>query len=222
MKTISPFAGPEVSDLVSQIQLDQQGFSSENRSGHREPLVMPINIETSLDEFGLDAFTRNISPEGICLIAPQPFRPLSEASIRLMSGTFPKRVASTCRWNKKFGMSYWISGWQMNAQLPVGKILKEDHQVEFDYRTNFRLKTAVPVSIHQDFQPKRIAGFTRNLSDDGICLVSKEAVEVGRTGVLEIMRLNGDSNGVVANCIWAKPYAQGHWVSGWEFARAPE
>lgn len=222
MTTLIHFAGPDLVDLLEQIRMDQQGFETECRNAHREPVVMPVEIESSVDDTGVEAFTRNVSSEGLCIIAPQPFSPTSQAKIRLASESVPHSVVSTCRWNKKFGLSYWISGWSLDAKLPMGRILKEDGKAEPPLASIDSLHTAVPVSVQQDTTPKRISAFTRNLSAQRVSLVSKVPFEPNLPAVLEIRRLNGQSSGTIAHCVWSKSYGRDHWISRWEFAQAPQ
>jgi hypothetical protein len=222
MTTLIHFAGPELTDLVEQIRNDQEGFEFECRRDFREKIVMPAAVESSMEDDWVDAFTRNISSNGICIIAPQPFRPTSQARVRLASESVPEPITCTCQWNKKFGLSYWISGWELNSKLPLGKLLKEDTNTEPPDISERLLRTAVPVSVQQDTSTRRVAAFTRTLSQHRVSLVSKTEFETNHPAVLQIRRLNGESSATVANCTWSRPYGSNHWISNWTFASADD
>ena len=97
------------------------------------------------------------------------------------------------------------------------RLLEEDGLVEPEQRSESRLTTAIPVCIKLPNETNRLSGFTRNLSTDGISLVSNGETAVGQTALLEIMRLDGGSSKAEGRCLWAKRYGEEHWVSGWGF-----
>jgi len=96
-------------------------------------------------------------------------------------------------------------------------MLKEDLQVEPEQRGGSRVTTAIPIYITPANSSVRIQGFTRNLSRDGICLVSKIETAVGQVATLEVMQLTGEFSPIASRCMWSKRYGDEHWVSGWGF-----
>lgn len=218
MTMLIHFAGPTLSNLVEQVRIDQESFDVECRSDFREKIVIPAAIESSIEDDRVDAFTRNVSSKGLCIIAPQPFRPTTQARVRLASESVPESIGCTCRWSKRFGLSYWISGWDLDAKIPLGKLLKEDAKTESLDVSDRPLHTAIPVSVQQESSQRRLAAFTRQLSDHRVSLISKTKFEPNQPAVLEIRRLNGDSSATVASCDWSRPYGANHWISSWTFA----
>jgi hypothetical protein len=218
MKTLLRNAGPEVDALIEQIKADELNFSAELRSTDREPIVMPIHMASLDDDFHLSAFSRNISENGICLIAGQPFRPETNFLISFFSKQHPGSNLAQCRWSCKFGTSYWISGWKLDAKIQLGKLLKENDSLQASGgSSNIDQKIAIPLSVHREGDSPKVSGFTRSVSRRGVSLLTELSVTEGSSGILELMRLNGDSAGVVARCVWARPYGTDHWLSEWEF-----
>ena len=217
MDTIRQNETPANADAVGQVLAEEQKLVNENRRQNREPLVVPVEIYQDDFDLTVSGFARNISTSGICLIAPQPFREGTEVTMRLLGE--PTRVESTgtCCWGTKFGSTYWLSGWRIDQQLPVAQILKEDLLVEPEHRTGNRVTTAIPVYVTLSDSSTRVPGFTRNLSRDGICLVSKIGTTSGQHASLEVMRPDGGSSVVESRCLWSKQYGEAHWVSGWDF-----
>ena len=135
---------------------------------------------------------------------PQPFRRGTETQINLFGQTSEATDFATCCWNSKFGDAYWVSGWSLKEGIAVGRLLKEDRSVELEQRIGDRLQAAIPVGIHLSGNACRVPGFTRNLSQLGLCLVSKVETQPNQVADLEINRLNGESGRIESRCIWVK------------------
>ena len=217
MDTIEKNETPAAAEVVSQVLADEEKFAKENRSDHREPMVIPAQIYLAKFDLVLSGFVRNISTRGVCLIAPQPFGLGTEATISLFGESTKVESAGSCCWGAKFGNTYWLSGWRLNKRLPVGRMLKEDHLVEPEQRSENRMTTAIPVYIKLPNGSTRAPGFTRNLSSEGMSLVSKTETAPGQLATLEVMRVDGGSNEIESRCLWAQRYGKEHWVSGWGF-----
>ena len=208
-----------VSEVLTKILDNEKQFVSEKRSDYRELLFVPVRVSQPEFESSLRGFTRDVSTHGVCLIMPQPFRQGTEAQINLFGQSSQMSSLAKCCWSSKFGDAYWVSGWRLNEAVPVGRFLKEDRPVELELRSSDRLKTAVPVGIHLPGNTSRVPGFTRNLSQSGLCLISKVETQPNQVADLEIMRLNGESGRIEGRCIWVKQYGEDYWVSGWQFIR---
>ena len=89
--------------------------------------------------------------------------------------------------------------------------------MEPEQRAKNRVTTAIPVYVNLSNSSTRVSGFTRNLSRDGISLVSKIETTRGQLASLEIMRTDGEASAINSRCLWAKRYGEEHWVSGWDF-----
>lgn len=207
----------QAAEVLTRILDDEQQFTSEKRSDYRELLFVPVQLSQAKFDFTVSGFTRDVSTNGVCLIMPQPFRQGSEAQIKLLGQSSEETSFAKCCWSAKFGNAYWVSGWRLKQEIPVGRLLKEDRSVDLEQRSSNRLQTAVPISIYLPGNSSRAAGFTRNLSQEGICLVSKIETQPEQIADLEVMRLNGESSRITSRCLWAKRYGDNNWVSGWKF-----
>ena len=137
--------------------------------------------------------------------------------ISFFSKQHPGENLAQCRWSKKFGTSYWISGGKLDARLPLGKLLKENDFLQTNVTPQIDQKIAIPLTVHRAEDTPKITGFTRSISRRGMSLLTERSVSEGRSAILELMRLSGDCAGVVANCVQARPYGTDHWLSEWEF-----
>ena len=106
-------SGP-VADLIAEIRADEVRFDRELRSAHREKIVIPIDISRGAEiAYG---FTRNLSPQGACVIAFQQFAESGKAKISLYRlGGKRSCVVAECRWCKPYGTGYFLSGWQFQG-----------------------------------------------------------------------------------------------------------
>ena len=219
MSMTKPNAEQQVAEVLTKILDEEQQFVSEKRSDYRELLFVPVHVFQVEFESTVRGFTRDVSTHGVCLIMPQPFRPGAEVQINLVGQTSQASSLAKCCWSSKFGDAYWVSGWQLKEGIPVGRLLKEDRSVESEQRNSDRLQAAVPVGIHLPGNTRRVPGFTRNLSQSGLCLVSKVETQPNQVADLEIMRLNGESGRIESRCMWVKQYCEDYWVSGWKFSQ---
>ena len=219
MSMTKPNAEQQVAEVLTKILDDEKQFVSEKRSDYRELLFVPAQVSQPEFESSVRGFTRDVSTHGVCLIMPQPFRQGAEAEINLVGQTSQTSNFAKCCWSSKFGDAYWVSGWRLTEGIPVGRLLKEDRSVESEQRNNDRLQAAVPVGIHLPGNTSRVPGFTRNLSESGLCLISKVETPPNQVADLEIMRLNGESGRIEGRCMWVKQYGEDYWVSGWQFIR---
>ena len=217
MSTTKTHKEQHVSEVLTKILDDEQKFVSEKRSDFRELLFMPAQVSQAEFESTAHGFTRDVSILGICLIMPQPFHQGTKAEINLFGQSSQMSSLAKCCWSSKFGDAYWVSGWRLNEAVPVGRFLEEDRSVELELRSSDRLTAAVPVGIHMPGNTRRIPGFMRNLSQSGLCLISKVETQPNQVADLEIMRLNGESGRIESRCTWVKQYGEDYWASGWHF-----
>ena len=206
--------------VLTKILDNEQQFVSEKRSDYRELLFVPAKVFQAEFDFEVGGFTRDVSTRGVCLIMPQPFRTGTEAQIDLFGQNTHASSLAKCCWSSKFGDAHWVSGWQLEAGIAIGRLLKEDRAIESEQeqRNSDRLQAAVPISIYLPDNTYRVPGFTRNLSHSGLCLVSKVEIQPNQVADLEVMCLTGESSRIESRCMWTKQYDDGHWVSGWKFS----
>ena len=207
----------QAAGVLTKILDDEQQFTAEKRGDYRELLFVPAQIFLADFDLTVSGFTRDASTNGVCLIMPQRFRQDTEAQINLFGQVSEESSLATCCWSSKFGNAYWVSGWRLSQSIPVGRLLKENQLIEPEQRGKGRLQAAVPVSIYLPDQNSRASGFTRNLSHEGISLVSKVETKPGQVAGLEIKRLTGESSQMESLCLWGKRYGEHNWVSGWKF-----
>lgn len=99
----------------------------------------------------------------------------------------------------------------------IKEVVKEDcRYVRSEMRSVHRENLVVPVTIVFKDGGQQPA-FSRNISPAGICLISDEPVTANQTLELEIYRINGKSNRIIAEVRWCKPFGQEYFMSGWKF-----
>ena len=99
--------------MVQQLKSEEILFETDRRFESRDLLVRPVSILLPNDESNIDCFSRNISPEGICLVTPRAFSDDFEAMIlvhRLTGRHYS--ISSNCKWCEEFGDSWYLSGWK--------------------------------------------------------------------------------------------------------------
>ena len=101
----------------------------------------------------------------------------------------------------------------------IKEVVKEDTRyVRSEMRSVHRENLVVPVTIvHRDDREQH--AFSRNISPAGICLISNEPVAVNESLELEIYRLNGKSERIIAEVRWCKPFGDEYFMSGWKFVQ---
>ena len=218
---LTRFANTEIEQLLKNLHADEENYSADLRSLNREKLVFPVKLTTLDKEFSVHAFSRDVSQDGLGLITPQPFSAGEKMDVQLYLHSGLRTIRSECRWSKKFGDSFWACGWQLcsDVNLDVAAIKELGASVVYDARTLDRDKFAMPAVVHQKGKLPRVQGFTRNISDDGVNIVSSEQVRENSFCLLEFIRSGGERCEMVAECKWSKKYGDSHWMTGWQFPR---
>ena len=105
---------PLLARLVDEmLQEDRRDVAYNRRSVHRTPFVRPVSIDLreSPDQ-QLSGFSKNISSMGIAVFTNQEIAEKSVASIRILRlNERAVSIIADCRWCKKFGHGWFISGW---------------------------------------------------------------------------------------------------------------
>lgn len=116
MLKTSSYADQPLQRLIEQIVSEQSQFERELRSVAREKMVLPVALCRSNGFPSIHAFTRNLSPNGMSVIAEIPFNEKTVCKARMHRLGFDENLAdevlSECRWCKPFGQGYWVSGWK--------------------------------------------------------------------------------------------------------------
>lgn len=104
---------PVIEQLVLDLIREETRFvTTELRTVHRETLVLPVTIffKDGTTQF---AFSRNVSPLGVCLIGENaaPTDEVAELQFYRLNGP-ARRIVAESRWCKPFGPQYFASGWK--------------------------------------------------------------------------------------------------------------
>ena len=73
------------------------------------------------------------------------------------------------------------------------------------------------VAIQHTFDEHSYHAFSRDISADGIGLITSSNVAIDQTANLSISRFDGASLKVAAVCRWCTPYGTDWYLSGWEY-----
>ena len=106
---------PQIKRVVDDLLKAASNFDRyENRSAHRDNLVLPVNLEIRDSDTVLDGFSRNISATGIGLITSTEIDEATTAKLSIFSthSDQPSTILGQCRWCKKYGERWFLSGWQ--------------------------------------------------------------------------------------------------------------
>ena len=104
---------PVIERLINEMIMNDNKFVvSEMRSVHRDTLVVPVTLHFK-DGVTQTAFSRNISPHGVCLIGKDEIAVNQSVDLELyrICGE-SKRIVAEIRWCKAFGKEYFASGWK--------------------------------------------------------------------------------------------------------------
>lgn len=216
MSTANPFIAPTVAKILREVRESEELFDNELRKFYRGQAILPIKV---VDEEDTEcfAFTKNVSQNGVCLISPQPFFDGDLAHMNINGLNYETgQLPATCRWSKRFGISYWASGWEFNQDIELEKLLNEDRKLNFGQRENNRERIAIPVMVHPKSSEK-LHCFSRDLGADGTCLIGKVKPKLNEFSLLEIVRSTGERVRLVAECKWNFEVGSSYWISGWHF-----
>ncbi len=101
----------------------------------------------------------------------------------------------------------------------IKEVVSEDcRYVRSEMRSVHRENLVVPITmIFKDGRQQE--AFSRNISPAGVCLISSEMVTDNETVELEIYRLNGKAQRIIAESRWCKPFGPEYFMSGWKFVQ---
>ncbi len=98
----------------------------------------------------------------------------------------------------------------------ISQIQCEDIRRKREFRETNRLNLTVPVTIRSKMGDWEFDAVSRDLSSQGIGLISPEQIEVDSVCDLELF-LENDTKTLSAECIWCRPFGRGFFLSGWNF-----
>jgi hypothetical protein len=114
MRTSGPTVSADLNHMVQGLLREDLDYNrTENRSAHREHLVRSVSIKSLDMEEPVTGFSRNISNSGIGIITGSKVheRTTATLTIECLDGREVK-VLAECRWCKRYGKNWQISGWQ--------------------------------------------------------------------------------------------------------------
>ena len=215
------FASPQVQRLIEGITESENDYGQDKRQYDRQKISLPVSVSTYDGAINEIAFSQDLSEKGMCLISPTSFTPLEGFNLALDCGDAKgelREVRGTCRWCQPLGERYFVSGWQIDGELDVARILELNTSDYGKNRSSDRIPVAIPVVIHQKNDLAMLQAFTRNVSDQGACLVCVWPTTPGEFCLLDIVRNDGQGEEIVAECVWSRPFGS-CFMSGWRFPR---
>ncbi len=102
-------------------------------------------------------------------------------------------------------------------QEEIDRLLFEVQRSRFtERRTETRQPFARPVKIHLPHGPTLIA-FSKDLSSQGIGIISDISFQTNSLATLEIHSMQGDPVLLRCEARWCDPYGKGWYLTGWKF-----
>lgn len=99
----------EIERLLMEVQ---RARFTERRTEARHAFVRPIMIHPS-DGHPIQAFSKDLSKQGIGVIVDKEFAPGTMAVLSIHSTThYPVHVKCEVRWCDKFGKGWFLTGWK--------------------------------------------------------------------------------------------------------------
>ncbi|HMP77814.1 MAG TPA: PilZ domain-containing protein [Pirellulaceae bacterium] len=100
----------------------------------------------------------------------------------------------------------------------VQRLLAEDCRFDaMERRSAIREHLVRPVTIRLRDSNAEFPGFSRNISSNGICIITQDKVEERSFASIRIHRLEGEDVTILAECRWTKPFGASFYMSGWQF-----
>jgi hypothetical protein len=74
-----------------------------------------------------------------------------------------------------------------------------------------------PIQIELRSEELIIPAFSRNISANGIGVISSEKILEKSTAILEIAGIKNSPVKILADCRWSRNYGENWYISGWQF-----
>lgn len=111
----------EFSALIDELVRSAQSFDGMDRRGdNRIPLICAVTIQNTFGEETSQAFSRDISADGIGLITSTkvPIDQSANLSISRFDGA-SLRLSAVSRWCTSYGKDWYLSGWEYRRLIGV-------------------------------------------------------------------------------------------------------
>lgn len=103
----------------------------------------------------------------------------------------------------------------------VEKLFDEDRQFErAERRISFREAISRPCRIRLSGKDEIINGFTKNISFEGVGVITHESFQGDEEAKIEIHSSHDTNPVIFSRLAWCKPFGDGWYVSGWRFVTA--
>ena len=100
----------------------------------------------------------------------------------------------------------------------VNRLIAEDTQYDQrENRSSLRHKFIRAVDLQLRESGRDLTAFSRNLSADGIGVITNEFVPEGEMAVISIAQLGPGKVLLLGKCKWCKSYGDNWFLSGWQF-----
>ncbi len=101
----------------------------------------------------------------------------------------------------------------------VLQLLREESQlIARERRSAHRQSLIRPVTISlRSDEEIEIRGFTRNISTQGVGVISDLDFVDGGVAIIKIHSLDGRDTRILSECRWSNPFGEGWYASGWNF-----
>ncbi len=104
-------------------------------------------------------------------------------------------------------------------ELAIKQILRDDAVYTLtEMRSRHRENLVVPVTICFS-ESHTEDGFTRNISEAGVCIISANPMEENTLANLELYRLHGAKQSITSEIRWCRPFGKEYFMSGWKFMK---
>ena len=105
-----------------------------------------------------------------------------------------------------------------NIVAAIEGLFDEDRQFELDERRlSIRESFSRPVKIQLSDRDEVYDGFSKNVSFEGIGIISRTRFEIGTEASVIILSSRANNPVFVSKLAWSKPFGEGWHVSGWKF-----
>ena len=103
----------------------------------------------------------------------------------------------------------------------VENLFDEDRQFErTERRFSIREQFSRPVTVKLNDKDEVYDVFSKNISFEGIGIISKNEFPQGAEAKIEIYSSNSVNPVIVSKLAWCKPFGKGWYISGWRFVTA--
>lgn len=100
----------------------------------------------------------------------------------------------------------------------VKSLITEDYNFDRqENRSAHRERLVRPVQVELRADERTIPAFSRNISVNGIGIISAEAMLEKSTAILEIGGIKNMPVKILAECRWSRGYGENWYISGWQF-----